>query len=330
MAESLIIPWVISFLVAFIFTPIWIRRAKKARLVGKDVHKPDHPEKAEMGGIVVVMGFGAGILAYIAIQTFWFRSYIASLEIMTILTSILIITIIGLMDDILGWKIGIRQRHKPILTLAAVIPMVVLNVGHHTMNFPFIGSVNLGLLYPLLVIPIAIVGASNAFNMIGGYNGIEAGMGIIILSTMGIVAWRLGDVYSTAIIFCMVFALIAFYFFNMYPAKVFPGDTMTYSVGALIAIMAIMGNMERTAVILFTPYFIELILKLRGKMQKESFAEVNKDGSLRLKYKRVYGLEHVAIKILSKIKKKVYERDVVYSLFGVELIIVGIVFVFFV
>ncbi len=49
----------------------------------------------------------------------------------------------------------------------------------------------------------------------------------------------------------MVGALLAFLWFNWYPAKVFPGDTLTYSVGALVACIAILGDMEKIAVILF-------------------------------------------------------------------------------
>jgi len=66
---------------------------------------------------------------------------------------------------------------------------------------------------------------------------------------------------------------------------------MTYSVGALIAIVAILGNIEKFALFLFIPYFLEFILKARGKFKKESFAEVQEDGSLKLK-EEIYGLEH--------------------------------------
>ena len=64
----------------------------------------------------------------------------------------------------------------------------------------------------------------------------------------------------------MVGALIGFYIYNKFPAKVFPGDILTYSVGALIAGMAILGNFEKIAVFVFIPYIIETILKSRGKL----------------------------------------------------------------
>ena len=122
----------------------------------------------------------------------------------------------------------------------------------------------------------------------------------------------------------MVASLIAFYIFNKYPAKVFPGDILTYSIGALIASIAILGDIEKIAVFFFIPYIIETGLKLRGKLVKESFAKVNKDGSLEMPYKKIYGLEHLAILILKKTKpsKKVYEKDVVYLINGFQILII--------
>jgi len=38
------------------------------------------------------------------------------------------------------------------------------------------GAVDWGIFYPLAIIPIGIVGAANAYNMLAGYNGLEAGM----------------------------------------------------------------------------------------------------------------------------------------------------------
>ena len=127
----------------------------------------------------------------------------------------------------------------------------------------------------------------------------------------------------------MVFSLIAFYFYNKHPSKIFPGDTMTYSIGALIAIIAIMGDVERIALIIFIPYFLEFILKLRGKLKKESFAKVLEDSSLEQPYEKIYGLEHLTIRILKKLKKKVYEKDVVYTILLTESILCTLVILFY-
>ena len=119
----------------------------------------------------------------------------------------------------------------------------------------------------------------------------------------------------------MVFSLIGFYFFNKYPAKVFPGDILTYSIGALIAGIAILGNFEKIAVFMFSLYILETFLKIRGKLKKQSFGIPNEDGSLELPYKKIYGVTHLSIWILKKFKKKVYETDVVYFINSIQIII---------
>ena len=123
----------------------------------------------------------------------------------------------------------------------------------------------------------------------------------------------------------MVFALLAFLIFNKYPARVFPGDTLTYSVGTLIAIIAILGNMEKFALVLFIPYFIELVLKARGLMQKESFARVMSEGTLTKPYRKYYGIEHIALDVVQKLKGRAYEYDVVFLIWGSELLLALIV-----
>ena len=126
---------------------------------------------------------------------------------------------------------------------------------------------------------------------------------------------------------CMVASLFAFYLFNKFPARVFPGDILTYPVGALIGVIAIMGNNEKIALLFFTPYILEVILKARGKFEKQSFSKVNKKGELLDRYDKVYGLEHVAVRILRKIKGKAYEWEVPFMINLFQLIFIAIGFI---
>ena len=330
MHKILFLSLLLSFLTTFFITPLWIKKVKKAGLVGGDMNKLGKPEVAEMGGICVAAGFLVGVFFYIGITTFYFNGGdVISLYLFACLCTILIITNVGMIDDILGWKIGLRQWQKPILTLPAALPIMVINAGQSVMSVPFLGPVDFGIFYPLIIIPIGITVAANGFNMLAGYNGLEAGMGILILTVMGFVAWQIGLGWVSILAFCMVFALIAFLKYNWYPAKIFPGDTLTYSVGALIACVAILGNMETIAVILFIPFILDFILPLRKRFKVEAFAKVNKDGSLDMPYKGIYDLTHFAIFVLRKMKNKVYERDVVMFILGIELVIVAVVWVWY-
>ena len=70
--------------------------------------------------------------------------------------------------------------------------------------------------------------------MLAGLNGIESGLGIIALTSLTISCIISGKYDVTIISMSMLGALIAFLYFNKYPAKIFPGDTGTLIIGATI------------------------------------------------------------------------------------------------
>jgi UDP-N-acetylglucosamine--dolichyl-phosphate N-acetylglucosaminephosphotransferase len=311
---------ILAFITTFYLTWKWIPVAKRAGLVGKDMNKPSKAEVAEMGGVAVLGGVLGGLLFYIALNTFIFNQVAFNISLFGTMSTILIIAFIGIIDDFLGWKIGLSQWQKPLLTIPAALPMMVINAGHSTMSLPILGVVDFGILYPLLIVPLGIIIASNGFNMLAGYNGLEAGMGIIMLSALSFVAYLTGSSFVAMIGAVTVAALVAFLFFNWYPAKIFPGNGFTYMIGAIIACIAILGNMEKLAIILFIPYIVDFFLKARSKMKAEEFGKVQADGSLLKPYDKYFGLPHVLIDLISKLKGKAFERDVVLTLLLIEVL----------
>lgn len=311
-------PIFISFAVTYALLPRWIKVAHKVGLVGEDMNKLNRPKVAELGGVAVVAGFLAGALSYVALNTFLLSQVRYNLYVFAATTTVLIIALVGLMDDVLGWKMGLSKLQKPLLTLPASLPMVVVNAGRSTIDVPLLGHVDLGLAYPLVAVPIGIVGASNAFNMLAGYNGLEAGMGVIILGALSYAAYVTGSQWVAVVGLAMAASLVAFLRFNWFPARVFPGNTLTYAVGALMACLAILANEERLALMLFAPYYLDFLLPLMKGMEVEAYAKVNDDSSLEMPYERAYDVTHLAIRILKVFKRRVYERDVVVSILAFE------------
>jgi UDP-N-acetylglucosamine--dolichyl-phosphate N-acetylglucosaminephosphotransferase len=310
--------------------PFWIKKAKQIGLVWEDMNKPKKEKNvAGSGGITVVMGAMVGIFLYIAIQTFYFKSLNGiSLEIFAMLSTLLLVAGIGLIDDLFGWKKGgLSKRSRIILILFSAIPLMIINAGESTMM-----GINFGIWYPLLIVPIGILGATTTFNFLAGFNGLEASQGIIILSALSVVMYVTGNGWLSVVALCIVASLFAFYIFNSNPASIFPGDVLTYAIGASIAGIAILGNAEKIAIFFFIPYLFETVLKLRGNLKKQSFGKPNQDGSLEMPYDKIYGLEHLAIFILKKIKpsKKVYENDVVYLINGFQIFVILIGFALFI
>jgi UDP-N-acetylglucosamine--dolichyl-phosphate N-acetylglucosaminephosphotransferase len=311
-----------AFLLSLILTNWWINVAKKNKLLGKDMNKHSRPLIAEAGGIAVVSSIIFSLLFYIFLKTFMLKTELNVLNIAILAITLLLACFIGFIDDILGWKKGLKQWQKLILTLPIAIPLIVINAGHSTMSLPFIGAVNFGLLYPLLLIPIAVLGTTNGYNILAGYNGLEASLGVVIFGAFGIISMLTGQMWLALVAGIIIFALLGFLFFNKYPSRIFPGDSLTYSLGALVACFAVLGNMEKFALVIFIPFIIEGILKARSRLKAENFGIPNKDDSLEAPYKQTYSLTHFALKMLKKVKPshKVYEKDVVILLVLLELL----------
>ncbi len=327
----LTIPPLVSLFVTLFLLPFWIKKAKQIGLLWPDMNKSSNEKVAGSGGIIVVSGFVIGVLVYIAYIVFILRSYNSHLiEILSLLSSVLLLAGLAFVDDLLGWQRGgLSRRSRIILVAFAAIPLMAINAGKSIVALPFLGKFDLGIIYPLIIIPIGLVGATTTYNFLAGYNGLEAGQGIIILSAMALVAFFTGNPWLSLIALCMIAALLAFLFYNYYPAKIFPGDCLTYTIGGLIAIIAILGNFERIAVFFFIPYILETILKVRGRLAKQSFGKPQKDGSLDLRYNKLYGLEHAVIYLMKRLNIKPTELKVVLSLWLFQMIIIVIGFIIF-
>ncbi len=327
---NLILPLLASFVLVYLLMPFWIRKAKQIGLLWEDMNKFRKQKVAGSGGIIVLLGFLAGALVFVAYRVFFLHESSFLVEILALSLVITLLSMIGLIDDLLGWRHGGLSRRSRILLVAfSSIPLIAINAGRSIVDIPFLGLVDVGFLYPLILIPLGIVGATTTFNFLAGFNGLEAGQGILLLLSFSTIAFLTGSSWLAILGLCMVLALLAFLRFNWYPAKVFPGDCLTYAVGGLIAIIPILGNFEKLAVFFFIPYILEVILKARGKLVKQSFGLPKRDGSLDLRYEKIYGLEHFAILLLSKAGIKPTEKRVVLSIYIFQLLIIILGFIIF-
>src|SRR3989339_1123134 len=244
----------ISFFIVWFLTPWFIRYLTRIGLLVKDQHKDGKPLIPISGGLPVLAGVFFGVMFAIFIQTFYYHSTDRLIDLLAFTSSLFAITLVGFFDDLLIRKdkeesSGLKQWQKPLLTAIAAVPLMVINAGETVLAVPFFGSLDVGLLYPLVLIPLGVIGASNMVNMLAGYNGLEAGLGIIYLGNLSVYAYMHGSEVAVLIGAISCAALFAFLLFNWVPAKIFPGDSLTYLLGAVLASMAIIGNIEMAALL---------------------------------------------------------------------------------
>lgn len=289
---------IIAFIVTLALTKALIGRMARAGITGNDENKPTKTEIPEMGGIAIVAGLSAGLLLAIFFNSFMGFQLNLTYVLAAIIT-IHTIAFIGIIDDLLD----IPQWLKAVLPLFAAVPLIALKVaGSTAMMIPFIGSVDFGIIYVLVLVPLALAVCSNLTNMLAGFNGLEAGMGAVMFATLSLVAVANGSIEMALIALSMLGALLAFLAFNIYPAKIFPGDVGTLTIGVALATSVIVGNLESAGVILVIPYVFDFFVKAINRFP-HTHQEV-RGNKLYPRAGEVKGLVHVVMKAFNGITER--------------------------
>ncbi len=147
---------------------------------------------------------------------------------------------------------GLRMRHKLIIqiVLATIIAcMLFFDLGMQIINIPVVGLVHLGWMY----IPFAvfcIIAFANAVNVTDGLDGLAGGILMITLFALWFLSASILDTPLSVFISLWLGALIAFLYFNVYPARIFMGDVGALSFGATIAVIGLLlGKIIAVAVV---------------------------------------------------------------------------------
>jgi UDP-N-acetylglucosamine--dolichyl-phosphate N-acetylglucosaminephosphotransferase len=267
---SLLVSALCSFVAAYLFLPWLIRSLRGTPAVGKDLNKPSGPLIPEMGGLGVILGFyvGVAVLALFTFEQIPGPFYYASI------TAALGAGVVGLMDDMFN----LRKRWKALLPFVLALPLGAVAYGSG--NRVLLG-LDIGMLIAI-AIPLGVTSAANAANMLEGFNGLGAGLGVIMAVTLVILSLLTSAEEGLFLLFPLIGSLLAFLSFNLYPARVFPGDSMTLFTGATLACAAIISSpsMKAYGAMLFIPMIIEFGLKARGRFQAENYGRAGSDGRL--------------------------------------------------
>ncbi len=352
----------LGFVAVLVGTPFARQYLLMSGIFGIDQQKPEKPRLATSGGLPVIFGFLISVTTYIALTAFFSSPGINLAETLAALTSVILISMIGFIDDIhVNMKAvieeeldiekeefeldfhreienaelphfriwnrlsgekdgdtirqGLGQVSKMLFVLPAALPLIAVGAGSWTMHFPIIGTVNWGMIYPLVLLPLGLLFVSNVVNMLEGMNGLAAAMSIVSSTSLGIYAYINGSIEAALIAFSLSACLLGFLKYNFYPASILPGDSLTYLSGAAMFSAMVVGDMERFGVFIFMPWAAEFLLKLRSGFQARSWGELQEDGSLKPFHDKNYSLTHPLM------RQGLKEREIVLALAGVETLI---------
>ena len=153
---------------------------------------------------------------------------------------------VGAVDDMLnlvgGNNRGLSVRVK--FALLGVIGLVAgwtlyQLLGMDTLYFPMLGEFKVGVWFAL-VAAVAVAGSAHAVNLTDGLDGLAGGTAAIAFACYGIIAYLQHQAYLVTFSFTMVGATLAFLWYNAHPAQIFMGDTGSLTLGATLAVVALM------------------------------------------------------------------------------------------
>jgi UDP-N-acetylglucosamine--dolichyl-phosphate N-acetylglucosaminephosphotransferase len=257
---SLTISFVATLIATFAAIPIVAGFMRRHGITGKDVHKLSKPEIPEMCGIAVVVGLTIGQIVYVTI-------FPSALRLVAAFVGTFVIAgAIGVFDDLhpLSGKV------KPVLTAITCLPIVFLRTYSPFVAIPFVGVVSFTTVY-VVMIPIALAVTSNAVNMMDVMNGAMPGTVAIIAATATLILIASGQLVVASMAAALLGAMIALYYFNRFPARVFSGDSGSLTVGAALGALAIMGRIEAPMIVALMPQIMNSfygLVSVRGLRER--------------------------------------------------------------
>ena len=242
--------------ITFLFTVIWGRpliELLKRRGIGKHI-RVDGPRSHQIKMGTPTMGgwlfIGGVVTITVTLNTInLIKRTSEGRSILVPLGSLVAFGALGAIDDwegIKGRRIaeGLTARTKFAIQvlLAAVIALVLyFGLDVHSIALPgIVARLDIGLIY----LPIAIfviVGSCNAVNLTDGLDGLASSIVLIAFAAYGVIAYLQGPwTYLVQFCFIVVGALMAFMWFNVYPAQMFMGDSGSLALGATLGVVSLM------------------------------------------------------------------------------------------
>jgi len=219
-------------------------------------------------------GAGIGFFIAITLLSLYFYFDLLFFHLWTLL-AIFLIFMIGVLDDYHNTS----PNTKFIVIILATILLSFDDIIISDIGIFFGVSVSLGW-FALPFSIFAVVGFTNALNLIDGLDGLSASISIISLITFYTIGYQNNDPFIFVLSGAFIAGLLAFLLFNWYPASIFMGDNGSLTLGFIIALLAIKSLAYIPAVsVLFVaaiPIIDTIIVMVRRKIQGRSMFSADK------------------------------------------------------
>ncbi len=216
-----------AFVVTLIVIPPIISLVNKYRLYDiPDTRKEHSSPIPTMGGIAVMAGMMMALFL-------WFP-FSFGVEQISFFFSLSVLFGLGILDDLKD----LSAKYKFIIQIGLASLIAISGIRITSFEGLF-GITELPISAQYTFTILAIVGITNAFNLIDGIDGLAGGLGFMSLVTLGLFLTMNGDSNTALIAFALAGGIFAFLYFNFNPAKIFMGDTGSLVLGFVIAVLCV-------------------------------------------------------------------------------------------
>jgi len=281
-----------AFFVALIITPFWTKFLHRYRL-GKQIVRSDtapifsemHKKKVgtpTMGGVIIWFTVFILALGLFWVSRVWPDSLLAELNFLSRgqtwvpLAAMMVAAVFGFIDDLFGiMRIGPGGgglRMKDRLVMYALVGAggawwFYFKLGFDFINIPFLGDWVIGWWYIIFFIFMIVASAFSA-NETDGLDGLVAGIFLTMFGAYAAIAFDQGKIDLAIMLSATMGALVAFLWFNIYPARFFMGDTGSMALGTMLGVVAMLTNTPLLLIPIGAIFIMEsgsVILQLTSK-----------------------------------------------------------------
>lgn len=158
--------------------------------------------------------------------------------------------LIGFIDDVINLfgknaAAGLRAPVKFAMITALGVALgwfFAVKLGWTSVLIPYLGSVNIGIVGMIVLFAFAVVATGNAVNISDGLDGLAGGLAMLAYGSYGVIALLQEQWFLAGFCFIVIGALLAYIWFNVYPARFMMGDTGSFALGAGLGVVAMMTN----------------------------------------------------------------------------------------
>jgi UDP-N-acetylglucosamine--dolichyl-phosphate N-acetylglucosaminephosphotransferase len=270
MYQEILATFVLSFFIVFFSTPAFIKKMFSKGYTVTDQYKSKKPRVANMGGIVLLAGVIVSVILAQLVLGY-------SKELILMYSIVILFFAFGLTDDL----ININRALKIFIPFFLALPISL--VARDTSVWLGFFSINLGAFYLYVIAPVYVMVVSNLINMHSGYNGLAIGLSSILLFFSAIKAYIVNGPVSLLLAAPMFGAVVAFWYYDKYPSKIFLGNSGSLPMGAALGAFLIANKLELFGVIALLPHIINFLMYVVWKIKKigeVKFGKLRSDGTL--------------------------------------------------